>query len=233
MATIGDNLHRIIFPQDGGGGDLKKIVDELNDYRSEHFSEIKKMGKLKVSDLDHWMRNNSHLKDYDIISIAKVLDCSCDEILLGTPPAERNIVDDLGLSGKTLEYLRKENGQEDYSTKQMLGDTWSQLINFFFDNGFAGLLSEMREYIIRDIKYDMALDQFIRGEGSTLPQLSESDWSIIYSRRMQDRMEESRKKYQKMYRKEIEKDTQAKLMKGADPDGETGERGRNHKTEEA
>ena len=34
---------------------------------------------------------------------------------------------------------------------------------------------------------------------SVLPKLAESDWSYIYSRRLQDKMEEARSKYQKKF----------------------------------
>lgn len=135
MATIGDNLHAIIFPQDGGGGNLDRIASELNDYRSENFADVKKLKKVDASTLDHWMRNQTHLKDYDIISLAKVLNCSCDEILLGVPPAERNILDSTGLSPEAVIGLRKDS-------------YWVDTINFFFKNlEMLEVLKKVKEYL--------------------------------------------------------------------------------------
>ena len=136
---------------------VKGLVEALNQYRQSHFDEIKQVKNLGEDDINQWAKGKKQLKDIDILSLAEVLGVSCDQLLKGTKPEYQLATEELGLSEKVFDSLKadKSGNLIDRWIDEKTGNTWSSMINFFFeDDSRKSLLLSIYEFIRKDYAYE-------------------------------------------------------------------------------
>ncbi len=231
--TIGDRIGQAIADNDLKKTELAVRVEK--EVKSLFPTKVKgtNITEKKIRD---WEKGRTDLLDFQIVALSNVLGVSVDWLLRGNEKNDQNVVDDIGLSGRTLQCLRADKLEDEgrYRINQLLGDTWPQVVSFFFDNGYAGLLLALRDYITRDIRYEMFMEDEAFGiqEHKILPQMTEEKWTYLLGRELLQEIEKARAKYQaKVNKKQMDRYLDD-LKKGEKPDVETGERGRNDKETE-
>ena len=217
--TIGDRIRQAIEDNDIKRTELAVILEK--EVRSLFPTKVKgtNITEKKIRD---WEKGRTALSDFQIVALSNVLGVSVDWLLRGNEKDDQNVVDDIGLSGKTLQCLRADKLEDEgrHRINQLLGDTWPQVVSFFFDNGYAGLLLSLRDYITRDIRYEMFMENEVYGiqEHKVLPYMTEEKWSYLLSRELLQEIEKTRSKYQAKAKKKQMDGYLDDLKKGGNPD---------------
>lgn len=131
LRQVGGNITQILSQK---GKKHEDILVELNQYRNALLQGSGKKKDITIDIVDNWCVGKTALKEVDILSLAKALDVSTDEILIGCPPQDRKNMEEYGLSPKALIALRNH----DYA-----GET----LSFFMDNNLIPALVELKKYI--------------------------------------------------------------------------------------